>query len=352
MVADRVGARQPARLTVRRGLAAAVLVAVALVAWQGRTDLAAAGRDVLTARPGWLAVLGLVLLGWLTAWAAVYIGALAIATRVRVSDVPVLASAAIAAVAANTLVTSGGLAGLPVVLRGARRRDVSPGGARSGYLLAVAAIDLGFVIVVAAGVLWVLLDGSATGPELAAVVVFAVVTVARAGLVVLALRRRELVLRWADSVVALLARVRRRPVHPIDRAAVDELVGGLRQLAARPARAVVPVLGAVVVDVCGVLLLWAAVGAVGGTAGIPVALVAYVFSSLGAVLMPLPGGLGGAELGAVAALVAGGVPLAVAAAATVLFRVAELWIPVLLGLGLGWVLTRRTPAAGAGEVAS
>jgi uncharacterized protein (TIRG00374 family) len=74
------------------------------------------------------------------------------------------------------------------------------------------------------------------------------------------------------------------------------------------------------------------------------ALSAYVLASVAAILGPIPGGVGAAEVGAAAALTVGGVPLGVAAAATLLFRVAEFWVPLAVG-GLAWFSAREEVVA-------
>jgi uncharacterized membrane protein YbhN (UPF0104 family) len=74
---------------------------------------------------------------------------------------------------------------------------------------------------------------------------------------------------------------------------------------------------------------------------------AYLIGQLGNWL-PVPGGIGGTELGLVGALVLYGVPALTATAAVLLYRVIELWIPAVLGIGafvqLRLLLRRETEA--------
>jgi hypothetical protein len=58
---------------------------------------------------------------------------------------------------------------------------------------------------------------------------------------------------------------------------------------------------------------------------------AYLIGQLGNWL-PVPGGIGGTELGLVGALVLYGLPALTATAAVLLYRVIELWIPAVLGI--------------------
>lgn len=106
--------------------------------------------------------------------------------------------------------------------------------------------------------------------------------------------------------------------------------------------AVLPAVGlAVAVDLLGVVMLWAALAAVGGGDRPVVALVAYAISTLFGIVGFLPGGLGFVEFGAVAVLVSFGTPVGVAAAAVVVFRVLQFWLPVAVGLAVSWWLGRR-----------
>jgi uncharacterized membrane protein YbhN (UPF0104 family) len=79
-----------------------------------------------------------------------------------------------------------------------------------------------------------------------------------------------------------------------------------------------------------VAALAAAFAAIGQVPAIGVLLLAYVVGQLGG-LIPLPGGVGGADGGLIAALVLYGTPLASAAAAVLAYRTFQLGLPALLG---------------------
>ena len=66
---------------------------------------------------------------------------------------------------------------------------------------------------------------------------------------------------------------------------------------------------------------------------------AYLIGQLGN-WIPIPGGIGGTELGLVGALVLYGTPAVTATAAVLLYRVIELWIPAVLGIA-AFVQLRR-----------
>lgn len=80
-----------------------------------------------------------------------------------------------------------------------------------------------------------------------------------------------------------------------------------------------------------VLVLWASFRALGSAPQLTIVWIAYLIGQLGN-LIPIPGGIGGVELGLIGTLVLYGVPAVTATAAVLLYRVIELWIPAALGL--------------------
>ena len=334
----------------RAARAAVAVLVLAVVAWSGRAELASVGPTLRGADPRWLGVLGVLVVSWLVAWWAVHTTSLAAQRRVHAGDLPVLARGSLAAVALNSAVKSGGAAGLVALQRAGRRRGYPDADVRTGYLLATTAVDAGFLLVLAAAVAVLVADDGATRGELVATAAFLVVTVARGALLVAAARSRTTVRRVLAGGERLRALVLRRPRRPVAESSVTDLVTAARALSARPLRALPAVLSATAVDVVAVGMLAAAVAAVGGGVHPGQALVAYALSAVAATLGPLPGGVGAAELGAVAALVAGGLPATTATAATLLFRVAEFWVPLLVG-GAAWA-TWRMPAPRVQEVAA
>jgi uncharacterized membrane protein YbhN (UPF0104 family) len=79
------------------------------------------------------------------------------------------------------------------------------------------------------------------------------------------------------------------------------------------------------------LAFWASFRAVGASPDIAVIWMAYLIGQLGN-WIPVPGGIGGVELGLVGALVVFGLPAVTATAAVLLYRVIELWIPAVMGI--------------------
>jgi uncharacterized protein (TIRG00374 family) len=88
-----------------------------------------------------------------------------------------------------------------------------------------------------------------------------------------------------------------------------------------------------------ILVLWASFRALGASPEVTIVWIAYLIGQLGN-LIPIPGGIGGVELGLVGALVLYGLPALLSTAAVLLYRVIELWVPAILGL-VAFVQLRR-----------
>ncbi len=89
-------------------------------------------------------------------------------------------------------------------------------------------------------------------------------------------------------------------------------------------------------------VLWATFNAFGASPGIPILCIAYLLGELGG-LIPVPGGIGGVDLGLVGALVLYHVPVGLATAAVLAYRALALIVPAALGLP-AFLLLRRSLA--------
>jgi uncharacterized protein (TIRG00374 family) len=89
-----------------------------------------------------------------------------------------------------------------------------------------------------------------------------------------------------------------------------------------------------------VMMLWTCFRAFGDSPPLAIVWMAYLIGELGG-LIPVPGGIGGVDLGLVGALVVYGVSLAPATAAVLAYRAIALWVPAVLG-SLAFVALRRT----------
>lgn len=91
-----------------------------------------------------------------------------------------------------------------------------------------------------------------------------------------------------------------------------------------------------------VMILWATFHAFGAVPPLAIIWIGYLLGELGG-LIPLPGGIGGVDLGLVGALVLYHVPVGEATAAVLGYRALALLVPVLLG-GVAFVRLRRSVA--------
>ncbi|GIJ57335.1 hypothetical protein Vau01_048510 [Virgisporangium aurantiacum] len=324
------------------GLAAAGVL-VALVA-ADRADVPAAARALRDAHPVWLSAGAAALLVWWAAWVLLHATSRqAAGISGGAAELARLVPLALGAVAVNSAVKSGGLAGVALFDGDGRARSLSRGRVHAGYLLALAFTEVAFLVTLALGVVLARWNGQLTRGESAAVAVFLVFLVVRGAALVAAVRSREALRRTWSVPARLWDRVRRRPARDHDVAAADEFYAAVALLRSRPAAAVVPLVAAVAVDFAGVAMVWTAIGAVGGGSRPGTALIAYAVSAVFGIVGVLPGGLGFAEVGVVAVLVSAGTPTGVAAAAAVVFRVWEFWVPLLVGAPLAWWSRRAQP---------
>jgi uncharacterized membrane protein YbhN (UPF0104 family) len=92
------------------------------------------------------------------------------------------------------------------------------------------------------------------------------------------------------------------------------------------------------------LVLWATFHAFGASPPLTVILMGYLIGQLGGAL-PLPGGIGGIDLGLIGALIVYGAPAAATAAAVLAYRIILFWLPLVVG-GIAFGLLRRNMPSG------
>ncbi len=310
------------RLTLRLALIVAVLGAItfAVASLPGLGDV----RDRLAgASPGWLALALALEAGSCLACVVAFRGVFCRRMPWRLSY-----EIAIAAQGTNVLLPSGGAGGLAVAAWALRRTGMSADRiGRRTVAFYVLTSGVNFATAVLAGgllALGVLAGGGSlalsAGPALAALVAIATVV---------ALPRLLASRAGSKSRSGRAGRVLASM-----RGALD---GGIRD-AGRLVRAHDPQVigGAIGFMLLDVAALGAAFAAIGSLPPVGALLLAYVVGQLGG-LIPLPGGVGGADGGLIAALVLYGTPLSSAAAAVLAYRAFQLGLPALLG---GFALAR------------
>ncbi|MEO5900632.1 MAG: lysylphosphatidylglycerol synthase transmembrane domain-containing protein [Ilumatobacteraceae bacterium] len=306
-----------------------------------RAEFPQAWHALRHARPVWIAVMVLATLVALVN-VAMFTAAAQRAAGLDTRAVELYEAATVANFL-NRVTKSGGLAGLAPISAQARRagRPLPP--VVAAYLLVVLIGQWTFavVLVVTLAIMWA--SGDLFAAEIVASLVFAAVVLAQLAAVVAAWRSPATLRRLHAATARLRARLTRRPLRAVDPRAADEFTSALQIIRRSPWRCVAVAGHGFVVEICGVVQLAAAIAAVGGGRRIVPALVVYSVGVLFSIVGFLPAGIGFVEVSSTATLVTFGVNVGAAAACVLLFRVAELWIPVAIG-GVLALRRRRTPA--------
>ena len=329
----------------RRFALVAIVVAAASLVVANRSDLPVAWRAARHARPGFL-IAGLVLVA-----IAMFNQAGFHAAAQRVAGQPVRGSELVVAVSAagfaNLVVKSGAMAGLAPMLAVARRRNRSRAATVAGYLLVNVIGHLAFACILGVGLVVLVVDGRFGVTDALAAGAFVVLSATQLALLRAAFRSREAVRRLYRLPRRVAARlpVLRRLVPgndtPSETEHPDELFEAV-QLIRTNRRAMLPVLGhSLGVEFVGVAELYCVLRALGVHPHASVPIVAYAISVLFTIIGFLPGGIGFVEASLGAVLVSFGVARGPAVAAVVLYRILELWIPMIIGLVAARHLTRE-----------
>ena len=291
------------RLALRLALVAGALAALTF-AVSSLPGLAEVRDRLAGASPGWLLAAALLQVLSCLAFVAAFRGVFCQRLPWRLSY-----EVGMAAQGTNVLLPSGGAGGLALAAWALRKAGMpSERLARRTVAFYVLTSSVNFFTAVIAGVALALTGGAllwTAGPAVAA------------GLVI--------------CTVLALPRVASRPRDGRLGRVLAALSAGIGD-AVRLARAGNPLIlaGAIGFMAFDLLALGAAFAALGALPPVGVLALAYVLGQLGG-LIPLPGGVGGADGGLIAALVLYGTPLGTAAAAVLAYRAFQLGLPALLG---------------------
>jgi uncharacterized protein (TIRG00374 family) len=311
----------------RRVLAVGAVIVVAVAVITLAPGLASLRSRFAHARPEWL-VLGVALkvasgLSYVAVFRAVFCRQM----RWRLST-----EIGLAELGANAVVPTGGAGGLALGAW-ALRRGGMPGdhiARRSvAFFLLTSLPNVLGVIILGLGLAVGVFGGHAS---LALTLVPAVVAAA------------AIALTLASGRLAAAARerfvVRRGPEARLPRA-LGAIADGVREslalLRARDPLLIVGLIGYLAFDV---MILWSTFHAFGPVPALAILWIAYLIGELGG-LLPVPGGIGGVDLGLVGALVLYRVPVSVATAAVLAYRALALWVPAVLG-SVAFVMLRRS----------
>lgn len=287
-------------------------------------------RALRSAHGGWLIAGILAMVAWFADMASTHAAswrAAGLTVRTRELMAPVMAATSL-----NLVVKSGGLAGLPAMMSHGRRHHASRGAVTAAYVLVSTMMELAFAAFAIVAVALLAVDHRLGAAEVAAAAAFCSYVLARLALIVSATRSRGRVRAAYAAPQRLWARLRRRPAPDVDHTAADELYDALQLVIHRPGAFARIGCGALVADAISVFELFVACRSIGLHVALSVAFAAYAVSALFGIITIVPGGLGFVELSLGAVLVSFGASAAAAAAVVVLYRMFELWLPLLAGL--------------------
>lgn len=334
-----------AKTRTRRLVAVLVAVATAVVLVTNRAEVSASWSVLRRADLRWVGILVVV--------TGLGLGVLVVqhtaAQRAAGLDPRLsrLASVALAARFLNSVTKSAGLAGLVVFRAKARREGKSLAGVAAAYLLVTVLDLLAFAVILATALAVLTVRGHFNPAEVAASVIFAAYLLVVLSAVFCAVRSRTAIRRLYAIPRRVLGRVRR--ARPSDTAGpdgvqrtADELFDAIAVVRRRGPAALPAGLAALTIDLLGVVQLWVVLRALRLHPTVTVALVAYAVSTLVGILGLLPAGLGFVEVSLGAVLVSLGVGVGAAAAAVVLYRFAEFWLPLAVGAVALHRVTRKT----------
>jgi uncharacterized protein (TIRG00374 family) len=241
----------------------------------------------------------------------------------------------LAELGANAVVPTGGAGGLALgawaLRRGGMNTDRIARRSVAFFFLTSLPNVLG-VIIIGAGLALGLFEGNA---GLGLTIVPAVVAIAAVALTIAGGR-------WAGAAKRRFASSR-GPTAKLPRV-LAAIEGGVREslllLREHDPWLIVGLIGYLAFDV---MVLWATFHAFGVAPPLAIIWIGYLIGELGG-LLPVPGGIGGVDLGLVGALVLYHVPVGAATASVLAYRAIALWLPAIVGAG-AFVLLRRSLAA-------
>lgn len=232
----------------------------------------------------------------------------------------------------NAVAKSGGLAGVVAFTSTSKRHRQPRSTTIAAYLVVTVLVQWGFALSLLAALIVLNTGGRVTTTEVVASLVFGMYTLGLAVAVGAAFHSRR-TLRLVHALPVRVVRVvrRDRSAPPVDHQAADALFDSLQSLRRSPRLVVGTVGHAIGVQVIEVAMLWTTLRAVGADVGPAVAIVAYSVAVMFLIASILPGGVGLVEASLAVVLAGYGLPVGTIAAAVVVYRVIELWIPFTVG---------------------
>lgn len=248
-----------------------------------------------------------------------------------------MARVSAAGYALNKVVKTGGMGGIALFIRHGTRQGRPGASILAACLLSSISGYLAMVAITGIALVWLATSGTIGGPWLPTVIALGTVAlVALPAVGIIGLRSRSWIKRGYRGASTLVGRVAERfgrpgPGQPDDDH-VDRFYDAIATLRRNPG-ASLPVLGhALAAKLLGAAILAASLESVGADVGVTTAVAIYALALLAAAASVLPGGIGAVEATMTVLLTSHGVPTSTALAATLAFRLLDMWLPILIGL--------------------
>jgi len=251
--------------------------------------------------------------------------------------VPRLALMSAAAAFISTVAPSGGMSGLSVYVAEARQRKSSVGRATIAGVLFMFFEYLGFLVVLALGLIVFIRRDSITAAEISASVLMALLAGGMGALLYLGTYSGPLLGKvlggMAHLINSLLWPILHRPYFSEEKArhfAIDA-AEGLKALRRAPHRAFLPALFGITSKALQLLIMWLSFLAFHVPCSPGTVVGGYTIAYLFLVISPTPGGIGIVEGVLAVTLNSLNVPLGKAAVVALTYRAITIWLPLLLG---------------------
>ena len=239
---------------------------------------------------------------------------------------------------ANRAIPGPAVAGLAILVQRLKREQIP---AEAGQTVAAAFFGsdyAGFILLAVLALPFLAAGGHGGVLHPALLLAGLTVILLAASLLIVAYRVTGLLEKIAGGIGRLLAFLRCKPARANvwadkGKAFVASFRARIADLVTDPKRLLLVCGWALLMHVCEVATLALAVRAFGGDVAFSVAAAGYVAGNLGAIISFLPGGAGLYEGGMITALHAvGGLPIALSLAATLVYRLLTLWLPMPFAL--------------------
>ncbi len=218
----------------------------------------------------------------------------------------------------STIIPLGGPASTYALVRALNQQDVSTDNVVYASVLNGVLGYISFLIFLIPVLIYLVVGGGASTLIVYSALALGVIVIAMVGTLILTHR-------GSTRLAALERRIPSR---------VSSFLDGARAHEIGPSDLISPLLIHLAIDLLGVVMLYACLEAIHLEPSIKAVLAGYAVGTLFLLVTPFFQGLGAVELSMTVVLRGFGIPSGAALAAVLLYRVAEVWVPLLLGLSV------------------